>query len=75
MPKRIDDETRSIRHNLLMTPQFYEKIMTLAALTGEKSFNNYVTKILKKHVEQNAAVLSEYEQSRKAILQKYVDVV
>lgn len=75
MSKRIEEETRSVKHNLLMTPQFYKQIMALASLTGEKSFNNYVTKILKKHVEQNAAVLSEYEQSRKAILQKYVDIV
>ena len=71
MPKKIDDEVRSQRYNILLTPTLHQQITALAALTGSRNFNTYVVDLLKKHVEQNADVLLEYEKSREAILKKY----
>lgn len=71
--KPLDDEKRSAKINLVVTPTLGNKIRMLADSQG-LTLNEYITQLLEFAVSKNTAVIEKFEQARQAALKAYVDI-
>ena len=72
--KKSNEEIRTARISLLLTPTLGEKISLLADSQGI-TVNAFVESLLEKAVAKNADVINEFKIARETAKQKYLDLI